>query len=137
VVEQDRVDALVPAGALADQGPAQPDLGTRVGDVRRWHPRLGQGAGAQELAQVAGVGAVGLGPPLGAAQRPGVGRLGQVGAAPGTLQFLGDEPPAGVASNAKSACWPVNRASQARSSRRVAGLSCPRQVSPLSVSIQS
>jgi len=51
--------------------------------------------GAQQLAQVAGVGAVGLGPPLGAAQGPGVGRLGQVRTEPGTLQLLGDEPPAG------------------------------------------
>ena len=51
--------------------------------------------GAQQLAQVAGVGAVGLGAPLGAAQRPGVGRLGQVRAEPGALQLLGDEPPAG------------------------------------------
>jgi hypothetical protein len=33
--------------------------------VWRWHPGLGQGAGAQQLAQVVGVGAVGLGPPLG------------------------------------------------------------------------
>jgi hypothetical protein len=49
----------------------------------------------QQLAQVVGVGAVGLGAPLGAAQRPGVGRLGQVRAEPGTLQLLGDEPPAG------------------------------------------
>jgi hypothetical protein len=61
VVEQDRVDALVPAGALADQGTAQPNPGPRVGDVGRWHPRPGQRAGAQQLAQVAGVGAVGLG----------------------------------------------------------------------------
>jgi hypothetical protein len=44
---------------------------------------------------VAGVGAVGLGAPLRAAQRPGVGRLGQVRCDPGTLQLLGDEPPAG------------------------------------------
>jgi hypothetical protein len=67
VVEQDRVDALVPAGVLADQGTAQPDLGACVGDVRRWHPRRWKRAGAQQLPQVAGVGAVGLGAPLGAA----------------------------------------------------------------------
>jgi len=95
MVEQDRVDALVPAGVPADQRTAQPDLGARVGDVGWWHPRLGQRAGAQQLPQVAGVGAVGLGAPLGAAQRPGVGRLGQVRAEPGALQLLGDQPPAG------------------------------------------
>jgi hypothetical protein len=42
-----------------------------------------------------------------------------------------------VASKAQSAGWPVKRASQARSSVRVAGLSWPRQLSPMSVSIQS
>jgi hypothetical protein len=89
------VDALVPAGVPADQRAAQPDPGARVGDVGWWPPRLGQRAGAQQLPQVAGVGPVGLGAPLGAAQRPGVGRLGQVRAAPGALQLLGDEPPAG------------------------------------------
>jgi hypothetical protein len=46
VVEQHRVDALVPGGPRTDQRTAQPDLGARLGDVRRWHPRLGQGAGA-------------------------------------------------------------------------------------------
>jgi hypothetical protein len=97
VVEQDRVDALVPAGALADQARRSRTWVRRalVGDVRRWHPRLGQRPGVQQPAQVAGVGAVGLGAPLGAAQRPGVGRLGQVRAEPSTLQLLGDEPPAG------------------------------------------
>jgi hypothetical protein len=49
----------------------------------------------QQLAQVVGVGAVGLGAPLGAAERPGVGRLSQVDRDPGVLQFLGNEPPAG------------------------------------------
>jgi hypothetical protein len=44
---------------------------------------------------VAGVGPVGLGAPLGAAQRAGVGRLGQVRADPHALELLGDEPPAG------------------------------------------
>jgi hypothetical protein len=52
-------------------------------------------SGAQQLPQLVSVGAVGLGAPLGAAQRPGVGRLGQVGLAPGAVQLLGDEPPAG------------------------------------------
>jgi hypothetical protein len=42
-----------------------------------------------------------------------------------------------VASKAKSVCWPLNRASQARSSTRMAGLSCPRQVSPVLVSSRS
>jgi 23S rRNA A2030 N6-methylase RlmJ len=41
------------------------------------------------------VGAVCLGAPFGAAQRAGVGRLGQVRADPYALEFLGNEPPAG------------------------------------------
>ena len=71
--------------------------------------RPGQATLFQQLPQQLGVGPVGLGPPLGAAQRPGVGRLGQMRTEPGTLQRLGDEPPPVVASNATSACWPVKR----------------------------
>jgi hypothetical protein len=89
------VDALVPAGPLTDQRVPQPDLRARVGDVGRWRPRLGQRAGAQQLPQVAGVGAVGLGAPLGAAQGAGVGRLGQVRPTPSTLELLDDVAPAG------------------------------------------
>jgi hypothetical protein len=70
---------------------------------------------------VAGVGPVGLGAPLGAAQGASVGRLGQVGAEPGVADLLGDNRQPVVPSKAKSACWPENRASQARSSTRVAG----------------
>ena len=46
---------------------------------------------------MAGVGLVGLGAPLGAAQGAGVGRLGQVGAESGARDLLGDLPPAGRA----------------------------------------
>src|SRR6266487_5352323 len=42
-----------------------------------------------------GVGAVGLGAPLGAAQRTGVGRLGQVRVDPRAGELLDDIPPAG------------------------------------------
>jgi hypothetical protein len=45
---------------------------------------------------VPGVGAVGLGPPLGPAGGGGVGRLGQMRLDSGTLQLLHDEPPAGA-----------------------------------------
>jgi hypothetical protein len=83
---------------------------------------------------VAGVGPVGLGAPLGAAQRAGVGRLGQVGAEPGTGDLLGDNRQPVVASKAKSACLPTNRASRARSSARPAGWIRPRRASPVSLS---
>jgi len=137
VVEQDRMDALLPAGALADQGPAQPDLGTSVGDMRRWHPGLGQGAGTQQLAQVAGVDPVGLARRLGPCSARVSAGAARCARHPARVSSSATNRQPVVASKAKSACWPVNRASQARSSRRVAGPSCPRQVSPLSVSIQS
>jgi len=38
MVEQHRVDALLPAGSRTDQRTAQPDLGARVGDVGGWRP---------------------------------------------------------------------------------------------------
>jgi hypothetical protein len=97
VVEQHRVDALLPLGALVDQGLAQPHQLPQVQDVRRGDPRLRQPLLLQQLPQVAGVGPVGLGAPLAAPQRGGVGRLGQVGAQPGRLELLGHKPPAGAA----------------------------------------
>src|SRR3954468_5186045 len=45
---------------------------------------------------MSGVGAVGLGTPLGPAGGRGVGRLGQMRLDPGTLQLLHDEPPSGA-----------------------------------------
>ena len=57
-------------------------------------PGLGQATLFQQLPQQLGVGPVGLGPPLGAAQRRGLGRLGQVGMPPGGLQLLDHKPPA-------------------------------------------
>jgi hypothetical protein len=62
----------------------------------RRDPRLRQPPASQQLAQMPGVGAVGLGPPLRAAGGRGVGRLGQMRLDPGTLQLLHHEPPAGA-----------------------------------------
>jgi hypothetical protein len=97
VVEQHRVDALLPLGALVDQGLAQPHQLTQVQDVRRRDPRLRQPILLQQLPQVAGIGPVGLGATLAAPQRGGVGRLGEVRGQPGRLEFLGHKPPAGPA----------------------------------------
>jgi hypothetical protein len=71
---------------------------------------------------VAGVGAVGLGVPLGAAPRAGVGRLGQVRADPGAGEFLGDKPPAGGGLRREAGLLSVELIEPARSSMRVAGL---------------
>jgi hypothetical protein len=56
--------------------------------------RPGQATLFQQLPQQLGVGRVGRGPPLGATQGRGLGRLGQVRLAPGGLQLLDHEPPA-------------------------------------------
>jgi hypothetical protein len=66
-MEQHGVDALLPGGALVDQPLAQPHGGAQVQDPGGWDPRAGQPALLQQLAQQPRVGAVGLGPPLGAA----------------------------------------------------------------------
>jgi hypothetical protein len=134
VVEQDRVDALIPAGPLADQGTAQPDLGARVGDVSWWHPGLGQGACAQQLPQVVGVVRSVLARRLGPRSARVSAGSARCAALPARSSSSATNRQPVVASRAKFACWPANRASQARSSRRVAGLSCPRRVSPLPVS---
>jgi len=62
--------------------------------LRRWDPRLRQAALFQQLPQQLGIGPVGLGPPLGATQGRGLGRLSQIGLPPDGLQFLDHEPPA-------------------------------------------
>lgn len=61
----------------------------------RGDPRLGETADGQEVAEVAGVGAVGLGSALRSPQGPGVGRLCEVGLDPGPAEFLDHEQPPG------------------------------------------
>jgi len=97
VVEQGGVDALLPGGALVDQGLAQPHGGAQVQDPGGRDPGAGQPVLFQQLPQQPGVGAVGLGPALGAAQAAGLGWLGQMGDQPGRLELLDHEPPAGAA----------------------------------------
>src|SRR5204863_2262002 len=96
-MEQLGVDALDPAGALVDERLVETNLDAGFQDVGGRDPRLRDGPGAQELAQVAGVELVGFGPLLRAPQRGRVGGLGQVGLDPGGLKFLDHEPPPGAA----------------------------------------
>jgi hypothetical protein len=95
LMEEDRVDALEPRRALVDQRVAQAHLTAQLGDVRRRDPRLRQASVGEELAQVAGVEAVGLRAALRAAQGARVGQLGQVGLRADALKLLAHEPPAG------------------------------------------
>jgi hypothetical protein len=80
------VQPLLPGGALIDQGLAQPHQHPQLQQVRRWDPRLRQAALFQQLPQQLGVGPVGLGPPLGATQGRGLGRLSQIRLPPDGLQ---------------------------------------------------
>jgi hypothetical protein len=96
VLEERRPDPLQPLGSLLDQRPAQAGARAPLADVRRRQPGLGQPPLAQELAQVAGVGPVGLGAPLLAAPGARLGRLGQVRERARRRQLLADEQPAGA-----------------------------------------
>ena len=95
VVVEDRVDALLPLAALVDQRVTQPDPRAEIQQVIGRNPGLRQPADHQQLAQVAGVGAIGLGALLGAAPRARLGRLGQMHHGADRAQLLGQEPPTG------------------------------------------
>jgi hypothetical protein len=57
-----------------------------------------------------------------------------VRADPYALEFLGNEPPAGGGLQREAGLLWVELVDQARNSKRVAGLSCPRQAWPVVVS---
>ena len=78
VVIEHGLHALLPLAALVDERVAQPDAGAQVEQVLGRDPRLRQPPDHQQLAQVAGVGAVALGALLGPAARRGLRRLGEM-----------------------------------------------------------
>jgi hypothetical protein len=71
VMEELHLNALLPGGALVDKRLGQPHLGAQLDQVLGWNSGLRRAALEQQVAQVAGVEAVRLGPPLAAAQPPG------------------------------------------------------------------
>jgi hypothetical protein len=93
LVEEDRVDPLQPGGVLAAQVVICLQQRPALQDPCGRDPAFGQPALGQQLPQVPGVGPVGLGAPLAAPGRGGIGRLGQMHADPGRGQFPGDIPP--------------------------------------------
>jgi hypothetical protein len=93
VVKQLRVDSLQPGGALLDQRAAQAHQRAQLEDLLGRDPRLRHAPLLEQLAQMLRVGAVGLGPALGAAQDLGLRRLGQVHLGPDGLQLLHHEAP--------------------------------------------
>src|SRR2546421_10448484 len=86
-------DTADPARALIDQALAQTHLGAQVGDELGGDPGLGQRTGQQQVAEMTGVGAVGLGPPLLSPQCPGVRGLRAMCSEPAPLQLLTAERP--------------------------------------------
>src|SRR3712207_222390 len=94
VVEELGVDALLVCSTLLDQGLPRPHKGPKLLDVRRWDPRLGQPPDQEQLPQVLGIEAIGLGPLLAASERHGVRRLGQVRLASRSQEFFDHEAPA-------------------------------------------
>jgi hypothetical protein len=96
LVEEDRVDALDPGGVLAAQVVIQLQQRPAFQDVSGRDPAFREPVLGRQLAQVPGVGLVGLGVPLTAAGEGGIGRLGQVHADPGRGQLLGHVPPPGA-----------------------------------------
>jgi hypothetical protein len=95
LVEELRVDALLPGAALIDQRLAQTHQRAQLEDVRRRDPRLRQFAGEQEPQLQITVRVVGLRPSLAPPPRGRLSRVGQMCAVAGALDLLDDEPPAG------------------------------------------
>src|SRR5262245_36638626 len=112
VVKELRLDAMLPGGALVEQGLAQPDQSAQLLDVRGWDPGLRRAARLQQLPQQAGIGPVGLGATLTATQSAGVCRLGEVCLDAAGLQLFDDEPPAGGGLQCEGGLWSWNRCSQ-------------------------
>ena len=109
VVIEHRLDPLLPLAALIDERVAQPDPGAQIEDVIGRDPRLRQPADHQQLAQMPGVRAIALGALLGAAQRRGLRRLGQMHAGADRRSSSTTNRQPVVASSATSSSWPRNR----------------------------
>ncbi len=94
VVIDDRLDPLLPLGALMrDQVPAA-DSRAQVEDVRGRDPRLREPTDQQQLPQMSGVRPVGLRAFLLAAHPARLGRLCKMHLSAGALELLDHEPPA-------------------------------------------
>ena len=96
VMKQRRLDALHPLGSFVDQRVSQPRPRAPLADVLGRDPGLRQLAVGEQLAQPAGVLAIGLGAPLATAQRARLDRLGQMRLSARRDQCVADEQPAGA-----------------------------------------
>jgi hypothetical protein len=93
------VDPLDPGGVLSPQVVIQLEQRPAFQDVPGRDPAFRQPALGQQHPQMPAVGLVGLGVPLAAARKGGVGRLGQMRGDPGRSQLLGHVPPPGAPLN--------------------------------------
>ena len=96
LVEQHRVDPLQPRRVITAQVVVAAQQGPRLQHLGRRDPALRQPAGQQQVPLVAGIGPVGLGPPLTPPQVRGLRRLGQMRDHPRRGELLGDVPPPGA-----------------------------------------
>ena len=96
-MEQGGVHPLQPAGPLVDEVLVEPDKHTGVEHVGRRDPRIGHPPIDEQLAQVAGVGPISLGPTLLAAQRRRLRRLSDMRRHTRPNKLLDDIPPARAA----------------------------------------
>lgn len=94
VVVEHRADALLPLAALVDKGVTQPHPRAQIEQMIGRDPRLRQPPVHQQLPQMPGVSAVGLGPLLLPAQRARLRRLAQMHPRANATQLLAHEAPA-------------------------------------------
>jgi hypothetical protein len=95
-VETHRVNTLHPGGVLDPQIHVRLQQCPAFQHVCRWDPALRQPVLLQQLTQQPGVRPVGLGPPLPAPRRGGLGRFTQMRLNVGCPEFLDHIPPAGT-----------------------------------------
>ena len=96
-MEQGGVHPLQPAGPLVDEVLVEPHEHAGVEHVGGRDPRLGHPPIDEQLAQVAGVGPIGLGPTLLAAQRRRLRRLSDMRRHTRPHKLFDDIPPARTA----------------------------------------
>src|SRR3954462_6697413 len=89
------LDALLPLAALVDERVPQAHAGSQIEQVRGWDPGLRQPPDHQQLAQMASVGAIGLGPLLSPRQPARLRGLSEMPASADRLTLFHNEPPAG------------------------------------------
>jgi hypothetical protein len=137
MVREHGLDALLPLAALVDERVTQTHAGAEIKHVLGRNPRLRQPSDHQQLPHVAGVGAIGLGPLLAAAQGACLGGLGEANVGADRPQFFHDESPAGCRLQRDLEVLAGKRPTNRRTRSRCAGVTRARPTSPVSAFSQS